>query len=103
MPPAGQPFYAPLNASYPTKGRITEIMNVLRTMGAHLIRSQTIGVSVGNPLSLMPSLGVFNEQGCFGKCDLCCDMILTNSSIRDNRLGGISSRNSWLKNHGAVD
>ncbi|TKA75487.1 hypothetical protein B0A49_02018 [Cryomyces minteri] len=57
IPPAGQPFYARFNASYPTKGRITEVMNVLNTMGAHLIRSQTLGVSVGNPLSMMPSLG----------------------------------------------
>lgn len=61
--PAGQPFYAPTNASYPTKGRITEVMSVLSTMGARLIRSQTMGVSVGNPLSVMPSLGVYNEKG----------------------------------------
>lgn len=26
IPPAGQPFYEPTNASYPTEGRITEIM-----------------------------------------------------------------------------
>ncbi|KAL9121848.1 MAG: hypothetical protein Q9187_001595 [Circinaria calcarea] len=62
IPPAGQPFYEPLNASYPTFGRITEIMNTLQTMGAHVIRSQTLGVSVGNPLSVMPALGVYNEQ-----------------------------------------
>ena len=62
IPPAGQPFYAPFNASYPTFGRITEVMNTLQTMGAHLIRSQTLGVSVGNPLSIMPSLEVYNEQ-----------------------------------------
>lgn len=61
IPPAGQPFYAPLNASYPTKGRTTEIMNTLVTMGAHTIRSQTLGVSVGNPLSLEPALDVFND------------------------------------------
>jgi mannan endo-1,4-beta-mannosidase len=62
IPPAGAPFYAPFNASYPTKGRITEIMNTLVTMGARTIRSQTLGVSTGNPLSLMPTLGVYNEQ-----------------------------------------
>ncbi|KAK5704510.1 hypothetical protein LTR17_021818 [Elasticomyces elasticus] len=61
IPPAGQPFYAPFNASYPTKGRITEVMNTLVTMGAHTIRSQTLGVSVGNPLSLEPELDVFND------------------------------------------
>ena len=37
-------------------------MNTLNTMGANVIRSQTLGVSVGNPLSLMPSLGVYNEE-----------------------------------------
>ena len=62
IPPKGQPFYAKFNASYPTKGRITEVMNTLNTMGARTIRSQTLGVSVGNPLSVMPSLGVYNEQ-----------------------------------------
>jgi mannan endo-1,4-beta-mannosidase len=62
IPPPGQPFYAPLNASYPTLGRITEIMSTLVTMGARVIRSQTLGVSVGNPLSMMPTYGVVNEQ-----------------------------------------
>jgi mannan endo-1,4-beta-mannosidase len=62
IPPAGEPFYAALNASYPTKGRVTEAMATLVTMGAHLIRSQTLGISVGNPLSLEPELGVWNEQ-----------------------------------------
>jgi len=62
IPPKGQPFYAPFNASYPTKGRITEVMNTLNTMGARTIRSQTLGISVGNPLSVMPKLGVYNEQ-----------------------------------------
>ena len=67
-PPAGEPFYEPFNASYPTRGRITEIMNTLQTMGARTIRSQTLGVSVGNPLSVMPSLGVYNE-GAFETID----------------------------------
>lgn len=37
-------------------------MNTLVTMGAHTIRSQTLGVSVGNPLSLEPKLDVFNDD-----------------------------------------
>lgn len=37
-------------------------MNVLKIMGARTIRSQTLGISVGNPLSVMPSLGVVNEK-----------------------------------------
>jgi mannan endo-1,4-beta-mannosidase len=61
IPPKGEPFYAPFNASYPTKGRTTEVMNTLVTMGAKLIRAHTLGVSVGNPLSLSPSLGVYND------------------------------------------
>ncbi|KAF4627128.1 hypothetical protein G7Y89_g11026 [Cudoniella acicularis] len=60
-PPAGEPYYAPFKASYPNPGRTTEVMTILVMMGAHLIRSQTLGISVGSPLSLMPSLGVFNE------------------------------------------
>jgi len=60
-PRPGAPFYAPFNASYPTFGRITEVMNTLQTMGAHVIRSQTVGVSVGNLLSVMPALGEYNE------------------------------------------
>lgn len=59
--PAGSPFYAPFNASYPTHGGITEIVNTLVTLGARTIRSQTLGISVGNPLSVMPALGVYNE------------------------------------------
>ena len=62
IPPPGKPFYAPFNASYPTKGRVVEIMNTLETLGARTIRSQTLGISVGNPLSLMPSLHEWNDQ-----------------------------------------
>ena len=62
IPPAGQPFYAPYNASYPTFGRITEAMNILQVLGARTIRSQTLGISVGNPLSIMPTLGEVNPQ-----------------------------------------
>lgn len=61
VPPAGHSFYAPFNASYPTFGRITEIMNTLQTLGARTIRSQTLGISVGNPLSVMPALGMYND------------------------------------------
>jgi mannan endo-1,4-beta-mannosidase len=61
IPPKGEPFYAPFNASYPTKGRTTEVMKTLVMMGAKLIRAHTLGVSVGNPLSLSPSLGVYND------------------------------------------
>lgn len=62
IPPPGEPFYEPTNSSYPTKGRITEVMNTLQTLGARTIRSQSLGISVGNPLSLMPALGEWNED-----------------------------------------
>lgn len=62
IPAAGEPFYEPFNASYPTLGRITEVMNTLVTMGVKTIRSQTLGVSTGNPLSIMPTLGAVNEE-----------------------------------------
>lgn len=59
---SGQPFYAKFSASCPTQGRITKATNTLATMGARAIRSQTLGVSVGDPLSVMPALGVYNEE-----------------------------------------
>jgi mannan endo-1,4-beta-mannosidase len=61
-PPAGEPYYAPFTASYPTKGRITEAMAVVRAMGGTMIRAHTLGVSTGNPLSVMPALGTVNKQ-----------------------------------------
>lgn len=62
VPPSGEPYYAPYHASYPSKGRITEVMNILNTLGARTIRSQTLGISVGNPLSLEPELDVWNDE-----------------------------------------
>ena len=38
------------------------VMNTLQTMGASFIRSQTLGIGVDNPLSIMPALGVYNEE-----------------------------------------
>ncbi len=51
----GTPFYAPLNASYPTRGRVSEIMATVRAMGGTAIRAHTLGVSTGNPLSVWPT------------------------------------------------
>lgn len=62
IPEAGEPFYEPRYASYPTKGRVVEAMNILNTMGALTVRSQSLGVSVGTPLSVMPELGVINHD-----------------------------------------
>jgi mannan endo-1,4-beta-mannosidase len=62
VPPAGEPFYAPFKASYPAKGRATEIMAMVKALGGTMIRAHTLGVSTGNPLSVMPALGEINEQ-----------------------------------------
>lgn len=39
-PPEGEPFYEPLRASYPARGRVSEIMAVVRAMGGTMIRSR---------------------------------------------------------------
>lgn len=62
IPPAGEPFYSPTNASYPTRGRVTEVMATVRALGGTAIRAHTLGVSTGNPLSVWPDKGVVNEQ-----------------------------------------
>ncbi|OAA68738.1 Glycoside hydrolase, subgroup, catalytic core [Niveomyces insectorum RCEF 264] len=61
-PPAGAPFYAPTRASYPTKGRITEIMATVRALGGTAIRAHTLGVSTGNPLSVWPTARATNAD-----------------------------------------
>lgn len=61
-PPAGEPFYAPTKASYPTKERITEVMATVQALGGTVIRGHTLGISTGNPLSVVPEPGVVNEK-----------------------------------------
>ena len=62
VPPAGEPFDPSTRASYPTKGRITDAMATVKALGGTIVRSHTLGVSVGNPLSVMPEPGVVNED-----------------------------------------
>jgi mannan endo-1,4-beta-mannosidase len=61
-PPAGEPFYAPLKASYPTKGRVVEAIDTVVAMGGTMARAHTLGVSTGNPLSLWPAAREKNER-----------------------------------------
>ncbi|KAI0486556.1 glycoside hydrolase superfamily [Xylaria cf. heliscus] len=61
-PPAGEPYDPVTKASYPTKERITEVMAVVNALGGTMIRSHTLGVSTGNPLSIWPEKGVLNEE-----------------------------------------
>lgn len=46
VPPAGEPFYARTKASYPHRGRTTEIMAVVKAMGGTMIRSQYVSFFV---------------------------------------------------------
>jgi mannan endo-1,4-beta-mannosidase len=48
--------------AYPSKFRIKDALITAKDMGATVIRSHTLGISVGNPLSLEPSLNTFNYK-----------------------------------------
>lgn len=53
----------PGTIAYPTKFRIVDALTTAATvMGATVVRGHTLGISVGNPLSFEPSLGVFNDS-----------------------------------------
>lgn len=60
-PAAGEPYDPATKASYPAKGRITDALATVQALGGTAIRTHTLGVSVGNPLSVMPEPGVVNE------------------------------------------
>lgn len=47
---------------YPTKFRIEDALATTAGLGINVIRSHTLGVSTGNPLSFEPSLNVFNDS-----------------------------------------
>jgi hypothetical protein len=47
---------------YPTHFRIRDALATARTMGATVVRSHTLGVSLGNELSIEPELGAFNPE-----------------------------------------
>lgn len=46
--------------SYPSQGRIREAFAIAVAMGATTVRSHTLGVSTGNPLSIWPNANVTN-------------------------------------------
>lgn len=56
------PFCAHFNASYPTKGRTAQMMAAVKALGGTTIRAHTLGVSIGNPLSVWPTQGLVNAQ-----------------------------------------
>jgi mannan endo-1,4-beta-mannosidase len=47
--------------NYPTRFRVDDALATAQEMGATVVRSHTLGISVGCPLCIEPSLGVFNE------------------------------------------
>ena len=46
---------------YPTQYRVNDAMATAREMGATVVRSHTLGISVGCTLCIEPSLGTFNQ------------------------------------------
>ena len=46
---------------YPTRFRVDDALATAQEMGATVVRSHTLGISVGCPLCIEPSPGVFNE------------------------------------------
>lgn len=61
VPPKGEPFDEATKSSYPAKGRITDALATVKALGGTMIRSHTLGVNLGNPLTVMPQLGQVNE------------------------------------------
>ncbi|CAD6569290.1 MAG: hypothetical protein CYPHOPRED_003272 [Cyphobasidiales sp. Tagirdzhanova-0007] len=47
---------------YPSKARVREAMAIAVAMGANTIRSSSLGISLGNALSIEPTLGNFNDE-----------------------------------------
>jgi len=50
-----------MSLNYPTKFRVDSALKTVADMGGTVVRCQTCGISTGNPSSVEPSLGVFNE------------------------------------------
>lgn len=58
----------PAGPRYPTQFEVNDALDTAREMGARVVRSQTMGDTVGCPQCIEPQLGVFNEQA-FGAID----------------------------------
>ena len=48
--------------NYPTHFRVRDALATVSLMGGTVVRAHTLGISTGNPLSLEPSLGVWNKK-----------------------------------------
>lgn len=47
--------------AWPSKQRVREALAIAVAMGANTVRAHTLGISLGNPLSVSPVLGQYNE------------------------------------------
>jgi len=52
----------PMGPRYPTQFETDDALDTAKEMGARVVRSQTMGDSVGCPLCIEPKLGVFNAE-----------------------------------------
>ena len=62
----GLEAYGPLDSigpRYPSHFEVDDAMQTAQSMGARVVRSQTLGDGVGSPLSIEPKEGVFNPEG----------------------------------------
>ncbi len=51
----------PPGIAYPSRFRQTDALQTAVQMGAMVVRSHSLGISTGNPLSFEPMLGIFND------------------------------------------
>ena len=51
-----------LGPTYPSHGSVSRALGAAASLGATVVRSTTLGVSVGGPRSLEPQLGQFNQD-----------------------------------------
>ena len=54
--------FGPMGPRYPSQFEIDDALDTAVAMGARVIRSQTMGDGIGNPLTIEPTLGQFNPE-----------------------------------------
>ena len=54
--------FGPMGPRYPSQFEIDDVLDTAKAMGARVIRSQTMGDGIGNPLTIEPKVGQFNPE-----------------------------------------
>lgn len=54
--------FSPMGARYPSQFEIDDALDTAKAMGASVIRSQTMGDGIGDPLTIEPTVGQFNPE-----------------------------------------